>query len=592
LRLDVGSAGERRPGSATGEFARAARHDKVEPMSRSTPSRWLRWTLAGVAAALVCLTFGIATARADLSLGPHEATYAVTADDELVADLGPLGTVVTDSPLPLTLGIRITVHEIPADLAAVDAASFDALAGDLDGYLQFFDSPQQTVRTVAWALIWDAARGAGAAALVVVAAGFGVRALLGAARRRELARVLVPRTWEITGVVLVVVLVAATTTASSPPEERATLPASAVFEGTALEGARITGRLAGVIDTYSGQLVETYQANEVFYAGARENLLEAWDARAAEQEAAESEQGTPATEDAEATDYVTFLVVADLHCNTGMTPLLRDIADRVAPDVMLNAGDTTINGTSVESVCVDSFASAVPDGVPFVVADGNHDSRLTTATELANRQIVLDGDVVEVEGVRILGDRDPLETRIGGGTVIAREETPQEAGERLRDVACDAAGAAGLGGFTADERVDLLLVHQPAVGDAALESGCVPFQVSGHMHKRIGPEILGYGVRYVNASTAGATHGNASVGPLRDSSEMTILRFDPERRRFVDWQLVEVTPEAEAFVSERQPIPPPVPLPDEVPDEVPGGSADGAQGPGTGRTPTSSPSGN
>ncbi|MFI6424456.1 metallophosphoesterase [Promicromonospora sp. NPDC050880] len=553
-------------------------------MTRSVPPRWLRRTLAGVLAAVACLTYGITTARADLSLGPHEATYAITAEDRLVADLGPLGTVVADSPLPLTLGVRITVHEIPADLSAVDAASFDALAGDLDGYLQFFDTPQQTVRTVAWALAWDAVRGTGVAALVLVAAAFGVRALLGAVRRRELARTLAGRTWEITGGVAVVVLVAATATASAGPEERAALPASAVFEGTALEGARITGRLASVIDTYSGQLVETYQANEVFYAGARERLMEAWDARVAEQEAAEagpSPSGSPDTP-----EYVTFLLVSDLHCNTGMTPLIRDLADSLAPDVMLNAGDTTINGTSVESVCVDSFASAVPDGVPFVVADGNHDSRLTTATELANRQIVLDGEVVEVEGVRILGDRDPLETRIGGGTVMAREETPEQAGERLRDVACEAAGEPGLGGYTGEDRVDLLMVHQPAVGDAALESGCVPFQVSGHMHTRIGPDAVGYGVRYVNASTGGATKGNTSVGPLRDSSEMTVLRFDPERRQFVDWQLVEVTTEGEAFVGERQAIPPAAPVPDEVPDDTPGDL------PGAGSAPSSSPSGN
>lgn len=538
-------------------------------MTRSAPPRWLRWTLAGVLVGLGCLMYGVTTARADLSLGPHEATYAVTAEDRLVADLGPLGTVVADSPLPLTLGVRITVHEIPADLAAVDAASFDALAGDLDGYLQFFDTPQQTVRTVAWALAWDAVRGTAVAALVLVAVAVGGRALLGAVRRRELARAMAGRTWEITGAVAVVVLVAATATASAGPQERAALPASAVFEGTALEGARITGRLAGVIDTYSGQLVETYQANEVFYAGARERLMEAWDTRVAEQDAAEaagpSPSGTPA-----APDYVTFLLVSDLHCNTGMTPLIRDLADSLAPDVMLNAGDTTINGTSVESVCVDSFASAVPDGVPFVVADGNHDSRLTTATELANRQVVLDGEVVEVEGVRILGDRDPLETRIGGGTVMSREETPEEAGERLRDVACEAAGEPGLGGYTGEDRVDLLMIHQPAVGDAALASGCVPFQVSGHMHTRIGPEVAGYGVRYVNASTGGATKGNTSVGPLRDSSEMTVLRFDPERRQFVDWQLVEVTPEGAAFVGERQAIPPSVPLPDEVPGDDPG----------------------
>lgn len=559
-------------------------------MTRLVPPRWLRWTLAGAFAVLACLMFGVTTAKADLSLGPHEATYAVTAQDSLVADLGPLGTVVADSPLPLNLGVRITVHEIPADLSAVDAASFDALAGDLDGYLQFFDTPQQTVRTAAWALAWDAVRGAAGAAVVLAAVLLALRALLGSRRRAELARAAASRTWEITAGVAVVVLVAVTATSSSGPTERATLPASPVFAGTALEGARITGRLAGVIDTYSGQLVETYQANEVFYAGARERLMEAWDARVAEQEAqgqgaSPSPSGSP-----DSPELVTFLLVSDLHCNTGMTPLIRDLADRIAPDVMLNAGDTTINGTSVESVCVDSFASAVPDGVPFVVADGNHDSRLTTATELANRQVVLDGQVVEVEGVRILGDRDPLETRIGGGTVMSREETPAEAGERLRDVACEAAGEPGLGGFTGEDRVDLLLVHQPAVGDAALASGCVPFQVSGHMHKRIGPDVVGYGVRYVNASTGGATKGNTSVGPLRDTSEMTVLRFDPERRRFVDWQLVEVTPDGEASVSERRTVPPPVPLPDEVPDEVPGGSSGDV--PGAERAPSPTPPGN
>lgn len=569
----------------------------VGAMNRPTPPRWLRWTLAGLAAGLACLTFGVTTASADLSLGPHEATYAITPNDRLVADLGPLGTVVTDSPLPLNLGARITVHEIPADLSAVDAASFDALAGDLDGYLQFFDTPQQTVRTVTWALVWDAARGTGVAALVVVAAGFGLRALLGAARRRDLGRALASRTWEITGATLVVVLVAATATASAGPKERASLPASPVFAGTALEGARITGRLAGVIDTYSGQLVETYQANEVFYAGAREELMAAWDERVAEQDAAEAERDASSDGDSdgdsgsdsdggEPTQYVTFLLVSDLHCNTGMTPLIRDLAGSLQPDVMLNAGDTTINGTSVESVCVDSFASAVPDGVPFVVADGNHDSRLTTATELANRQVVLDGSVVEVAGVRILGDRDPLETRIGGGTVVAREETPAQAGERLRDVACEAAGEQGLGGFSAEDRVDLLLIHQPAVGDAALESGCVPFQISGHMHSRIGPDPVGYGVRYVNASTGGASKGNTSVGPLRDTSEMTVLRFDPERRQFVDWQLVEVTPKGAATVSERQPMPSTVSLPAEVPDDVPG-DVPGAEGP-----PSSAPSAN
>jgi hypothetical protein len=66
-----------------------------------------------------------------------------------------------------------------------------------------------------------------------------------------------------------------------------------------------------------------------------------------------------------------------------------------------------------------------------------------------------------------------------------------------------------------------------------------------------------------------------------------VLRFDPETRRFVDWQLVEVTPEGEALVTERQPVPPAVPLP----DEVPGDGSDGVMS-GIGPSPSSSAPGN
>lgn len=557
---------------------------------RRVPPRWVRWTLASVAVVLACVVFGTTTARAELSLGPHEALYEVTAEDVVVADLGPLGTLEVDSPLPLNLGVTVTVKEIPSGLTAVTpAATLNALSGDLDSYLQFFSSPEQTVGTVARALLLDAAVRSGVALLVVAGAFLGLRALLGRDRRSELNRVVVPRTWEITASVVLVALVWSSSTASgiARPDQRG-VAASAVFDGTSLQGARITGRLAGVIDTYGGQLVGLYRQNEAFYAGARESLVASWtewEARAvppsASGAAAPGASPTPDTSPAETplpfpsptpspeADLVTLLVVADLHCNTGMTPLIREVATRADVDAVLNAGDTTMNGTAVESVCVDSFASAVPDGVPMVVSDGNHDSRFTAGQEQAHGEIVLAGDVVEVAGLRILGDGDPLETRVGAGTIAARAETPVETGQRLADVACEAAGDPGFEGpGTSEERVDLLLVHTPAVGDTALESGCVPFQVSGHSHKRFGPAPVGYGIRYVNASTAGAATGQPTVGPLRGTAEMTLLRFDLASRRFVDWQVVAVAPDGVATVGDRQPVPGPVPYPGEVPPQA------------------------
>ena len=53
-----------------------------------------------LAAVLVALTFGVTTASVESSLGPHEARYDVTTDDTVTIDLGPLGTLQIDSPLP------------------------------------------------------------------------------------------------------------------------------------------------------------------------------------------------------------------------------------------------------------------------------------------------------------------------------------------------------------------------------------------------------------------------------------------------------------------------------------------------------------
>ncbi|KAJ8143634.1 hypothetical protein OY671_003234 [Metschnikowia pulcherrima] len=580
-----------------------------------TPPRWVRWTL-GISLALVpCVVWGVTTATAERSLGPHEASYEVTTNGLVTVDLGPLGTIQIDSPSPLGLGADVTVEEIPADLTAVGQAdTSEGSSQDLEDYLRFFGGPQETIGSVARALVVDASRRTGFAILVVAAVGAGLSLSLGPPRRRELSERVAPRTYEITAGVVLVSLVGASLVASDPGTTAGSSQrASAVFDGTPLEGARITGRLAGVVDTYGAMLIDLYRENEDFYARADAHLVAAWDRRDRIQrltaprpaaagtsddrasdepsdgassdapdatgdapdvtegttsgtddrtDAGADEPGAPGdgsdTEtdsetDTEAgdepsprpapaaeEDLVTLLVVSDSHCNTGMAPLIRTAVERSGASVVLNAGDTTMNGTAVESFCVDSFASAVPKGVTMVVADGNHDSVETSAQERANGQTVSDGKVVEVEGIRILGDRDPLETRLGLGSQPPREETPEEYAARSTEVAC-AEQEDG-------DPIDLLLIHTPRMGNEALDSGCVPNQVSGHMHTRSGPERTGGGVRYVSGSTAGAVKDQLRIGPLKGTAEMTVSRFDPERRRIVDWQLVQIGTDESAKV--------------------------------------------
>ncbi len=513
--------------------------------------RWLPITVFVLISVLGAGTFAVTTARTDLSLGPHRAHYAMTTSEQVVVDLGPLGTVELESPLPLGLGLDVQVEEIPDDVRGLGHIdTFEALSSDLSAYMQFFSGPQATITDVGWGLARDAGKRFAAALLVIGLVGWGGHLLLGSARRVELARIIRPYTPAVAGgLALVLVVSAVATSGTNRPDIEKGRPTTAVFQGTPLEGARITGRLAGVIDTYGGMLVEAYDDNEDFYAAAADNLEVSWQNRQtslnSEQErlspvlvdrnnpflmgpaeGADAEEQEASADDVEP---ITILLVSDLHCNIGMTPVMKKAAELAGADVILNGGDTTMNGSTVEQFCVTSIAKAAPSGVPFVSVTGNHDS-IETAQDMADSgMIVLNGSVQEIAGIRMLGVADPNETRLGAGTQTAGQETAREAALRVADLACESS-----------EPIDVLLLHTPYVGNPAMEAGCVNVQLSGHKHRRMGPEHIGSGVRYVNSTTAGAVDGELTVGPLKGLGEMTVLHFDPEERVMLDYQVITV----------------------------------------------------
>lgn len=568
--------------------------------ARTGRRRWVVPVLLALAALLVALAYGVTSATAQQSLGPHEARYDMTTDATVTIDLGPFGTLQIDSPLPLWLGARVTVEEIPADVDALHGIdTLQALTGDLQSYLQFFTGPQATIEDAARALAVDAAwRTLGAFAVLVAAWTVG-RALLGASRRRELTARLAPHARQIVAGGLVVVLVGTLVTASEENRARERVlaqPASAVFDGTPLEGARITGRLGGIVDTYGGLVIQAYRENEDFYRQADDALTVAWadwEGRRAEVTAAAADAAAAATagpgvgtgttaasptpsasasaspspattataEKEEEAEPITLLVISDLHCNVGMAPLITSLTEMSGAQIVLDAGDTTMNGTSVEQYCVTTFARAIPSGVDLITAPGNHDSAETTAQYARAGATVLNGGVVEARGIRILGDHDPKATRL----IVSQEqdESYADVGSRLSEVACDDS-----------DGVDLVLFHNPRIAPNLLADGCVPAQVSGHMHTRTDPEQIGQGIRYISGSTAGAQENEPRIGPLKGTAEMTLLRWDPTTRRIIDWQLVTIGTDAGATVLDPQPWPLPVPDPD--PDTEPGGAATGA----------------
>lgn len=67
-------------------------------------------------------------------------------------------------------------------------------------------------------------------------------------------------------------------------------------------------------------------------------------------------------------------MISDLHGNAGMAPLIASVTEMSGAQVVLDACDTTVNGTSVEQYCVTTFARAIPSGVDLITAPDNHDS--------------------------------------------------------------------------------------------------------------------------------------------------------------------------------------------------------------------------
>ena len=423
-----------------------------------------------------------------------------------------------------------------------------ALSGDLQSYLQFFSGPQATIQDVARALGVEALERTALALAVLVGGWYLVRFLVGAARRAELHDHVRPHLRSVVVGVVVVALVGTVLTSSLGRRDRPSVSqrASAVFDGTPLEGARVTGRLGGVIDTYGGQVVAELRKNEKFYAEANASLQAAWDERQelldARSRPRPAAQRRARPDPTRTRTCVTVVVVSDLHCNVGMAPLIRTVVERSGADLVLDAGDTTINGTSVEQYCVTTFARAVPGR--------------RGAGDVA-RQPRLRGDVEELRARR----------RDGAGRLGGRGGRPAHPGRQRpeRDARRGRRHRAGGQGVRRPTRPTGSRTSRATTPTASTCCSSTrppwarrPWRTAASPRRSRATCTGGTG-RSGWAAGSGTSararparrSGQATVGPLHGVAEMTVLRWDPDTRRFVDYQLVQVRPDTTATVSPR-----------------------------------------
>lgn len=565
----------------------------LKPATRRIIRATVTWVVSGIIAAV----FGVLTANYTGSVGPHIAQYSTTLNDEITFGMGPLGSLIIDSPLPLHLGVDIQIEQIPDELTLDSGAQISAgpdeavaaLTADLASYTQFFSDPAEAIALATKGLVSDAL-----ARTILVWSILLTVVLLGRLAAHGVLRAAAASAWRrpgvapvtvVLGLIAIVLPIVPATQGSSGAGS-----VSSVLAGTPLQDARITGRLGALVDHYGQVVIDEIDKNVEFYDAVVEGVNAAFDADPApsapiapplamptvsppqDPETPGGEEGegaspddagvqgagdpggkqedlsepvsgltsTPTTEAKAAQDPMTIVVVSDLHCNIGMARVAGIVAERVDASLILDLGDDVIGGTSVEGFCITSFADSFA-GIPVVVAPGNHDSQETADQQRKQGWHVLSGEVIEVAGLRFLGDEDPTLTSLGAPTQLVADETIPERGHRLADLACAQDDA--------DRRVDIFMMHNPRATEEVLKRGCVDQAFAGHFHRRIGPWQRGLGVQYLHTSSAGATLNKPTIGPLNGTAGISIITWDKANREPMAMRVLRAMPDTSVELS-------------------------------------------
>ena len=415
--------------------------------------------LAALAAAPLAAVWGISHAQVDDYLGPHRVNFASNFRGEVEVNLGPIGNAYLASParpigLTITVGGVGSASENPSSLFSEQT---------LAAYTSLYTEPREAISGVVERLAHDAVREGLKAEAVL---------LLGVAIWRLRRQLLPP--WIVTGVttrraVAVYVTVLALIVGSILVPQR---PKDPRYQVSIADGGR-----------FSSLTVDSVLLADVLDRGIKGvELLSARQQRAVKNYVDTAATSLSKQLDAlpkPSSDESMILGFSDLHCNQAMTDLISRLARVTKPSVALSSGDDTVNGTAAERGCIRREA-AISNGVPFLVATGNHDSDVTEAQMRATGMTVLDGQVAETEGLSVLGDDDPEHNiPFSVDRTNDRPESEEQMAQRLVDLA-------------RAKHTDVLLVHQPVAARVIMNAANPPASLVlwGHYHAQSGPRVI------------------------------------------------------------------------------------------------------
>ena len=564
----------------------------------------------------VSLLVGLSTATASSPVGPHEAEWSTTLNSRLTLDLGPLGTISHASPAG-PFGVDVVIGEIPGEFSSsqVDTDSLgQALSADGSSYLTLISRPELTVQAGVHSLVADGLRRAGlieSVILCLVAAG----RLATGGRLRDTIRDGLSGTWAspligVTAVVTVIGLLVPALRSDTVPGTRLD-----VLAHTPLAQARLSGRVADVVQAYGDQIVGRLESNRAFYAQVDANLAAAWQASQEVGGVVDVTSASGAVDTAAVREQADAVVA-----RTGAATASPSPAPGASPGATTSPGAPTgpgasssaAPGASPGATPQESATPALPTGAQAVAEYGRTTAVLTTDLHcnldmiaLAGRLDALsgarlhldDGDLTMtgsspeqvcvdaltdaipsgVERVATIGNHDSEATahqlRARGWTVT--DGTVQSAaGLRiLGDVDADRSPAGGtyqrgsensaqIGArlartsCKAGADVDVVLIHQPYTFGPLVSEGCAPLLLAGHLHQEKGMSVSRGGNTTVTQLISGAGKGGTSIGPVTQDAYLHVLSFD-ENGALRGWRAVVVHPDASVTVGAWNGVPEP-----------------------------------
>ena len=564
----------------------------------------------------VSLLVGLSTATASSPVGPHEAEWSTTLNSRLTLDLGPLGTISHASPAG-PFGVDVVIGEIPGEFSSsqVDTDSLgQALSADGSSYLTLISRPELTIQAGLHSLIADGLRRAGlieSVILCLVAAG----RLATGGRLRDTIRDGLSGTWAspligVTAVVTVIGLLVPALRSDTVPGTRLD-----VLAHTPLAQARLSGRVADVVQAYGDQIVGRLESNRAFYAQVDANLAAAWQASqevggVVDVTAASGAVDTAAVrEQADAVAARTGAATASPSPSPGASP-----GATTSPGAPTGPGasSSAAPGASPGATPQESATPALPTGAQAVAEYGRTTAVLTTDLHcnldmialagrldaLSGAQLHLDDGDLTMTGsspeqvcvdaltdaipsgvvrVATIGNHDSEDTanqlRARGWTVT--DGTVQSAaGLRiLGDVDADRSPAGGtyqrgsensaqIGArlartsCKAGADVDVVLIHQPYTFGPLVSEGCAPLLLAGHVHQERGMSVTQGGNAVVAQLISGAGKGGTSIGPVTQDAYLHVLSFD-ENGALRGWRAVVIHPDASVTVGAWNGVPEP-----------------------------------